>query len=66
MASDHLIVVEKLADFRWADADSRVITAEQFISERAEGHEGGRAPASKRPRKVINLCRNYDYLSSEQ
>ncbi len=63
MASDHLIVVEKAADFRWADADSRVITAEDFISERTEGHEPGRALAAKRPRKVINLCRNYDYLS---
>jgi len=63
LASDHLIVVEKTADFRWAGADARVLTAEDFISERAEGYEGGRAPASKRPRKVINLCRNYDYLS---
>ena len=54
MASDHLIVVEKLADFRWADADSRVVTAEEFISERSD---------ARRARKVINLCRNYDYLS---
>ena len=69
MASDHLIVVERLADFRWANADvhvdsraearadSRVITAEDFISERSGTQVGGR------PRKVINLCRNYDYLS---
>ena len=63
MASDHLIVVEKSADFRWPDPDSRVITAEEFISERADGNEGARAQPSKRPRKVINLCRDYDYLS---
>ncbi|MBE0546150.1 MAG: RimK family protein [Rubrivivax sp.] len=63
MASDHLIVVEKLADFRWAGADARadshVVTAEAFISERSDS----RARAAGRPRKVINLCRNYDYLS---
>src|SRR5450631_3431263 len=59
LASDHLIVVEKAADFRWADADSRVVTAEEFISERSDTRAEGR----KRARKVINLCRNYDYLS---
>lgn len=59
MSSDHLIVVEKLADFRWADADSRVVTADEFISERADTDPDAR----RRPRKVINLCRNYDYLS---
>ncbi len=63
MASDHLIVVEKTADFRWAGADSRVVTAEEFISERAEEHDGASGTSSRRPRKVINLCRNYDYLS---
>ncbi len=63
MASDHLIVVEKAADFRWAGHDSRVMTAEEFISERAEEHDGDLFAASKRPRKVINLCRNHDYLS---
>ena len=58
MPSDHLIIVEKMADFRWTETpDARVLTAEEFISERAgAGHRG-------RPRKVINLCRNYDYLS---
>ena len=59
MIPDHLIVVEKLADFRWVDTDSRVVTAEEFISERADSQ----VDARKRPRKVINLCRNYDYLS---
>ena len=59
MASDHLIVVEKIADFRWADADSRVVTADEFISERGDADPDAR----RRPRKVINLCRSYDYLS---
>lgn len=64
MTSEHLIVVEKAADFRWADhIDSRIVTAEEFISERPTAQDGDRDDASKRPRKVINLCRNYDYLS---
>ena len=63
MASDHLIVVEKTADFRWAGSDSRVVTAEEFISERAEEHDRASNTSSRRPRKVINLCRNHDYLS---
>lgn len=61
MNSDHLIVVEKAADFRWADSDSRVVTAEEFISERGDART--RSGMAKRQRKVINLCRNYDYLS---
>ena len=62
MASDHLIVVEKAADFRWAGSGSLVVTAEEFISEHAIDKSGA-SKASRRPRKVINLCRNYDYLS---
>ncbi|MBV8502953.1 MAG: RimK family protein [Paucibacter sp.] len=59
MVSDPLIVVEKLTDFRWVDAaDARVVTVEDFIAEAAPS---GRART--RPRKVINLCRSYDYLS---
>ena len=63
MASDHLIVVEKTADFRWAGSDSRIVTAEEFISERAAEHDKASAGSARRPRKVINLCRSYDYLS---
>lgn len=55
MSSVHVIVVEKRSDFRWADPGSRVVTAEEFVSERAE--------TRARQRKVINLCRSYDYLS---
>lgn len=55
MSATHVIVVEKRTDFRWPDPGSRVITAEEFVSEHAH--------ARSRPRKVINLCRNYDYLS---
>lgn len=62
MASDHLIVVEKLTDFRWSDEASLVITAEAFISEPATLRSGDEVGDRTRPRKVINLCRNYDYL----
>lgn len=55
MSSVHIIVVEKRSDFRWPDPGSRVMTAEEFVSERADGRV--------RQRKVINLCRSYDYLS---
>ncbi len=55
MSSVHVIVVEKRSDFRWPDPGSRVMTAEEFVSERADGRT--------RQRKVINLCRSYDYLS---
>ncbi|HVZ45527.1 MAG TPA: RimK family protein [Ramlibacter sp.] len=55
MSSVHVIVVEKRSDFRWPDPARRVMTAEEFVSERGEG--------ASRQRKVINLCRSYDYLS---
>lgn len=55
MSPAHVIIVEKRTDFRWPDPGSCVITAEEFVSEHAD--------ARSRPRKVINLCRNYDYLS---
>jgi glutathione synthase/RimK-type ligase-like ATP-grasp enzyme len=51
----HIIIVEKRTDFRWPDPGSRVMTAEEFVSEQGEGRT--------RQRKVINLCRSYDYLS---
>jgi glutathione synthase/RimK-type ligase-like ATP-grasp enzyme len=55
VSSVHIIVVEKRSDFRWPDPGSRVMTAEEFVSEHADGRT--------RQRKVINLCRSYDYLS---
>jgi glutathione synthase/RimK-type ligase-like ATP-grasp enzyme len=54
MSSLHVIVVEKRADFRWPDPGHRVMTAEEFVAERTE--------TRTRQRKVINLCRDYDYL----
>jgi len=50
-----VIVVEKLADFRWNDPALKVITADQFVAEQP----GARGPR----RKVTNLCRTYGYLS---
>jgi glutathione synthase/RimK-type ligase-like ATP-grasp enzyme len=49
-----VIIVEKRGDFRWDDPSSRVMTAEEFIS--------GQLHAGHAPRKVINLCRSYEYL----
>ena len=63
MASDHLIVVEKAADFRWAASASRVVTAEEFISERAAEHDRATPASARRLRKVINLRRSYDHMS---
>jgi glutathione synthase/RimK-type ligase-like ATP-grasp enzyme len=54
LLSDQVIIVEKRSDFRWDDPSSRVMTAEEFISDQRH--------AGRSPRKVINLCRNYEYL----
>ena len=53
--STQLIIVEKRSDFRWPDPDARVMTAQEFIAE-------GSNPFH-RPRKIVNLCRSYGYLS---
>ncbi|MGJ4854968.1 RimK family protein [Labrys sp. La1] len=50
-----LIIVEKSSDFRWSVPGIRVITAQEFI---AEGPS-----LLQRPRRIINLCRSYAYLS---
>lgn len=55
MNSDHLIIVEKPNDFRWSDPGMEVVTAENFLA------DGPRIRS--RPRKIINLCRSYSYLS---
>lgn len=55
MNSDHLIIIEKASDFRWSDPDIEVVTAEHFLA------DGPRIRS--RPRKIINLCRCYSYLS---
>ncbi len=52
----HVIVVEKAGDYRWPDPEGRVVTADAFL---AEG--GG---VRRRPGRVINLCRDYDYLAT--
>ena len=53
--SDQVIIVEKRSDFRWDESSSQVVTAEEFLADKPS--------AARRSRKVINLCRNYDYLS---
>jgi glutathione synthase/RimK-type ligase-like ATP-grasp enzyme len=51
----HVIVVDRRADFPWTAPDRFIVTARDFVTETAR-----RLPASAR---VINLCRDYGYLS---
>lgn len=51
----HVVVVDRRSDFPWAAPDRLVVTAREFVGERAR-----RLPASAR---VINLCRDLSYLS---
>ena len=48
------IVVDKREDFRWADPGDRVVSAETYLA----------APKSEARTRVINLCREYSYLSA--
>jgi len=50
----HVVVVDRRSDFPWAAPDRLVVTAREFVGERAR-----RLPASAR---VINLCRDLSYL----
>ncbi|MEK9722493.1 MAG: RimK family protein [Rhodospirillaceae bacterium] len=52
----HVIVVNRPADWRW-NRDGLVIQdADTFLAQAA--------PKRKRPLRVVNLCRSYDYLTS--
>jgi glutathione synthase/RimK-type ligase-like ATP-grasp enzyme len=51
----HIIVVDRRADFKWDDAGHPMVTAREYLS-RPE------AFTSRYPR-IINLCRDYDYMS---
>ncbi|MBV8124045.1 MAG: RimK family protein [Burkholderiaceae bacterium] len=53
MPTECIIVVEKRSDFRWDDSDLQLITAEEFIAELPQ--------LRHRQRKVINLCRSFEY-----
>lgn len=50
----HLIVVDKMKDFRWPDPAGRVVTAEAYLAQ-------AELPAHGR---VINLCRDHAYLGT--
>lgn len=54
MATD-IIVVENRNDWRSKDEGNTVITAREYITEKQY--------VSKKPTRVINLCRDYNYLS---
>lgn len=51
----HAIVVEKRSDFRWDDPGQRVITVIDYLDHAEE--------LKLRGAKVVNLCRDFDYLS---
>ncbi len=50
----HLIVVDKLKDFRWPDPGGRVVTADEYLSRSTQFSHC----------RIINLCRGYGYLSA--
>ena len=54
--SRYTIVVDRISDWRWPREGLNLITAEEFLSQAQK--EG------KQPARVINLCRNYNYLSA--
>ncbi|HEY4134969.1 MAG TPA: RimK family protein [Alphaproteobacteria bacterium] len=51
----HVIVVDREEDFKWPGPNRQVLTAKDFVKE-----PGKKYPTSAR---VINLCRDYSYLS---
>lgn len=52
----NLIVVDRLSDWRWSQEGLTIKTVDAFI---AEKHV-----RNKRPLRVINLCRRYNYLTA--
>jgi glutathione synthase/RimK-type ligase-like ATP-grasp enzyme len=51
----HIVIVDRRADFRWDDSGHPVVTAREYLS-RAD------AFMSRYPR-IINLCRDYQYMN---
>lgn len=51
----HVIVVDRLSDWRWNTSGLVIQTVDTFIA--------AQYTAGKRPQRVINLCRRYGYLS---
>jgi glutathione synthase/RimK-type ligase-like ATP-grasp enzyme len=51
----HLIVVDRKQDFKWSNANRVVVTSREYAKDSGKG-----LPSSTR---VINLCRDYSYLS---
>ncbi|HLI14257.1 MAG TPA: RimK family protein [Alphaproteobacteria bacterium] len=51
----HIIVVDRRADFKWDDSGHPVVTAREYLA-RPD------AFMSRYPR-IVNLCRDYDYMS---
>lgn len=51
-----VIIVDKITDYRWPDPEGRVVTADTFLA-----GDGG---LRRRPGRVINLCRDFEYLDT--
>ncbi|MFN4282893.1 MAG: RimK family protein [Alphaproteobacteria bacterium] len=58
--SQHIIVVDREEDFKWPAPNRHVLTAKDFVAKDFAKDNGKKPPASAR---VINLCRDYSYLS---
>ncbi|MBF0250458.1 MAG: RimK family protein [Alphaproteobacteria bacterium] len=52
----HIIVVNRMSDWRWSTDGLTVQDVDAYTSHPA--------PKRKRPARVVNLCRTYEYLSS--
>ncbi len=55
MASRYKVIVDRPADWKWQIDGIQVLTAEEYLT--------GRNEPQKRPVRIINLCRHYNYLS---
>lgn len=54
--SRYLIIVDRTTDWRWPREGLNLVTAEEFLSQEQKNR--------KQPTRIINLCRNYNYLSA--
>ena len=54
--SRYIIIVDRPADWRWSREGLNLVTAEEFLSQEQKN--------TKQPTRIINLCRNYNYLSA--
>ena len=58
--TQHVIVVDREEDFKWPGPNRQILTAKDFVAKEFGANAGKKYPTSAR---VINLCRDYSYLS---